>query len=162
MEDGTDFASFFITTAQAFRALQEPSFLPEWVQVWAPHLAHALVSGSTSGRKQVAALCIPLLVTIVGGTTHRLDAAFAFTLLLDEVQMHQNRCCSAGGNIQPNAWKTETIFDQILWAKLEVILANVVQFIFFVSAPHSFVLSSWRILRFKDCEACMVAEGDET
>lgn len=96
------------------------------------------MSGSPSGRKQVATLCIPLLVTIVGGTTHRLDAANAFALLLDEVQMHQNRDCSAGENIQPFAGKIETLFDQILWAKLEVTLASVVHFIFIPSAGCSY------------------------
>lgn len=96
---------------------------PAWVALWAPYLAHALVSGSASGRKQVASLCIPLLVTIVGGTTHRLDAANAFALLLDEVQMHQNQGCGVGVNIESYAGETESLFDQILWAKLEVNLA---------------------------------------
>lgn len=93
---------------------------PAWVALWAPHLARALVSGSTSGRKQVASLCIPLLVTIVGGTTRRLDAANAFALLLDEVQMHQKWGCGVRENIESYAGETETLFDQILWAKLEV------------------------------------------
>jgi hypothetical protein len=99
------------------------SLLPAWVALWAPHLARALVSGSASGRKQVAALCIPLLVTIVGGTTRRIDAANAFALLLDEVQMHQNGGCVVGENNESYAGETETLFDQMLRAKLEVTLA---------------------------------------
>jgi hypothetical protein len=146
MKDGTNFAFSFISAAQTFPVMQELSFLPEWVALWAPPLAHALVSGSASGRKQVAALCIPLLVTIVGGATNRSDAATAFALLLDEVQMHQNRGCSAGENIQPYAWKTETIFDQILWAKLEVAIASVAHFIFILSARRSY----FRILLMAD------------
>ena len=110
----------FAFAAQAEPASEKLPFLPEWVALWAPHFALTLVMGSSSGRKKVAALCIPLLVKISGGPTHRVDAAYAFSFLLDEVELRRTRLIRIGEKFDSYAGETETLFDRVLWAKLEV------------------------------------------
>ena len=124
---------------------REMPFLTEWVALWAPHLALALVTGSTSVRKQIAARCIPLLVRIVGGTTRRYDATFAFAFLLNEVQAICTRPCAIGEYFDSYAPETETLSDRALWATFEVSIDSV-PLRYFVPREamiqsHSFILS---------------------
>lgn len=95
-------------------------FLGDWVALWAPHLALALVSVSKSERKHISAHCIPLLIKFVGGTTRRDDAPFAFSFLLEEVQSQRDRECSTGEYVGLQGGYSETTADRILWATLEV------------------------------------------
>lgn len=99
----------------------ESDLFPEWIAQGAPHIARALLSSSSSRQKQVAAFCIPLMVTMVGGSTHRTEASYAFAALLNELQV-QYKLLSISGveHFESYASNYETSSDRFLWAKLEV------------------------------------------
>lgn len=126
---------------QKDRAVLDLSFTPEWVALWAPQLSLALVSGPLNGRKQVAALCIPLIVNAVGGPASRFDASIAFSILLDEVQLLVDTE-NAGESLESYAGETETFSDRVLWAKFEVIRYRLARLQHVMSLTFSFSILS--------------------
>jgi hypothetical protein len=98
---------------------EELPFLSAWAALWAPPLAHALVSGSINGRKQISSRSIPLLIKIVGGQTRRHDASHAFSFLLDEIHAQRYHKFDIKEQVESYAAESEKQLDRILWAKLE-------------------------------------------
>ena len=77
--------------------------ISSWFQVWVPAFAKAMIqSQSCKQRHTIASYCLPLIVTIVGGTARKIDACHSFAALLDEIS------------------STSDNSSKILWAKLEV------------------------------------------
>lgn len=101
----------------------ELPFHTDWVDLWCPHLAHAIVSGSANRRKHISTRCLPLLVDIVGGSARRQDATYAFSFLLEEVRLQRDQLCRIGEQVESYAGETESLSDRLLWASLEVSMA---------------------------------------
>lgn len=99
---------------------QELPFLPEWVALWCPRLALALVSGSESERKHISTRCIPLLTDIVGGVSCRHDATYAFSYLLEEVRSQLDSPRAIDEQLESYAGDTDTLSDRVLWATFQV------------------------------------------
>jgi hypothetical protein len=102
------------------RSSEELPFLPEWVALWCPRLALALVSGSESKREHISTRCIPLLIDIVGGVSCRHDAAYAFSYLLEEVRSQLDFPRAIGEQLESYAGDTDTLSDRVLWATFQV------------------------------------------
>jgi hypothetical protein len=81
--------------------------LDSWLNVWAPPLATALLASDLSFRTQIAAFCLPLLATFVGGKGNRINASHAFAFLLDKLIVQGQKY-----NRQDD--------ESLLWAKFEV------------------------------------------
>ena len=77
--------------------------MPEWIDIWADPIACSLVDEKS--RARVAAFCLPMISTMVGGVTRRLETSHAFSAILHKLNIFTQRV----GN------------EKILWAKLEVV-----------------------------------------
>jgi hypothetical protein len=109
-----------LSALSAIGRSSELPFLPEWVALWCPPLALALVSGSESERKHVSTRCIPLLIDIVGGVSCRHDATYAFSSLLEEVRSQLDSPRAIGEQLESYAGDTDTLSDRVLWATFQV------------------------------------------
>lgn len=76
--------------------------LSGWFEIWVPQFAEALIFSKTSRQSHISSYCLPLIMTMVGGTARKTDACHSFAALLDEIS-----------NIN-------TDHDKMIWAKLEV------------------------------------------
>jgi hypothetical protein len=85
----------------------------EWLDIWIPSLAQALVCLEASRRKQVASFCLRRIRIAVGG--HRSDAATAFVILLRQVRALSEE------QLQLSLTERETTSDRILWAECEIV-----------------------------------------
>lgn len=94
--------------------------LPDWIELWAPHFARGLLSKTHVRRKQISAFCIPLLMTIVGGSSRRTDASFALSSLFAQLQKEYENQKVAGAVMPVVSHDAETFDDIFLWAKLEI------------------------------------------
>jgi hypothetical protein len=99
----------------------KPQLLPEWIELWAPDFARGLLSKSHVRRKQVSAFCIPLLVTMVGGSSRRMDASFALSVLFTYLEKEYERQKVSGTVLPVLSYDAETVDDIFLWAKLEIV-----------------------------------------
>ena len=58
----------------------------KWADMWIPSLGQALLSMERSRRKQVAAFCLPRIVSIIFGMKLRCEAAKAYALIFEEIE----------------------------------------------------------------------------
>lgn len=98
----------------------KPRLMPEWIELWAPHFARGLLTKSHVRRKQVSAFCIPLLVPMVGGSSCRIDASYALSVLLKYLEIEYERQKVTGTVLPVISYDAETVDDIFLWAKLEI------------------------------------------
>jgi Putative death-receptor fusion protein (DUF2428) len=95
--------------------------LPEWIALWAPAFTRGLLSKSHVRRQQVSSFCIPLLITMVGGSSRRYHASFALSELLKQLEVEFEQRRTFGSILsQVHSHDTETVADIFLWAKLEL------------------------------------------
>lgn len=97
-----------------------PQILPEWIELWAPDFARGLLSKSHVRRKQVSSFCIPLLITMVGGSSRRMDASYAMSVLLKFLENEYESHKVKGIVLPVLSYDAETFDDIFLWAKLEI------------------------------------------
>lgn len=93
------------------------ALLPEWLAIWAPSLAQALLSVEMNRRKQVAAFCLPRIVTMVGGSVCRSEAARAFEVILREIDKLSS---DESRRVKLPSPEREIFADRVVWAVCEV------------------------------------------
>jgi hypothetical protein len=92
--------------------------LPDWIQIWAPCLAHELLTSEITRRNQIASFCLPLIIPIVGGPVRQVEASHAFAVLLEELQT-QYSMCTITHQSESHTF-SGSFATSLLWAKLEV------------------------------------------
>ena len=129
--------------------------LPEWIHLWAPSIAKNLLDDSAVKRKQIASFCIPLMVTIVGGPTRRLDATFAFAALLDELMTQfETRDNDNSLHMEPISASYVTLDERYHWAKFEVVVRALMLKI--TSSTKVFALSISKHLPLEVVKKCLL------
>ncbi len=78
------------------------NLLQQWMNVWVPSFASAMLDTGATRRNHISSYCLPLIVVMVGGPARKIDACHSYAALLTEIN---NR---------------EESNDCVLWAKLEV------------------------------------------
>ena len=84
----------------------QPQLLPAWIELWADPVARAMLSPVHRRRTRVADFCLPMLETIAGGPTRRIELSHCFASILEKLNSFSGPGLDA---------------DRILWAKLEVV-----------------------------------------
>ena len=98
----------------------KPQILPQWIELWAPDFAKGLLSKSHVRRRQVSSFCIPLLLTMVGGSSRRIDASYALSVLLTRLEKEYEGQKVKGTVLPVLSYDAETLDDIFLWAQLEI------------------------------------------
>ena len=84
----------------------QPQLLPAWIELWADPVARAMLSPVHRRRTRVADFCLPILETLSGGPTRRIELSHCFASILEKLNSFSGPGLDA---------------DRILWAKLEVV-----------------------------------------
>lgn len=95
----------------------ESKVLDEWMGLWIPSLAHALVVMEASRRKQVAAFCLVRIKVTVADSKNK--AAKVFRTLIKQI----NTLRLDSNVIKLPLAEQETLEDRILWAECECAIA---------------------------------------
>lgn len=84
----------------------QPQLLPDWIELWADPVARAMLSPVHRRRTRVADFCLPMLETMSGGPTRRIEMSYCFAAILEKLNSYSGPGFDA---------------DRVLWAKLEVV-----------------------------------------
>ena len=84
----------------------QSQLLPDWIELWADPVARSMLSPVHRRRTRVADFCLPMLETMSGGPTRRIEMSYCFAAILEKLNSYSGPGFDA---------------DRVLWAKLEVV-----------------------------------------